>query len=162
MLRIFTLPLALLVSLSLIVACGPHDDDDHDEEIERIELVDRGATGTPVVATWTEADGWTGEGLPAINLQSTNQRISVGVRALDDHDDDLIQEDDDFFAQYAMATGATAGIVDMAVDAELFHCDHIHIYGEAVGTTEIVIEIWHGDHVELTTDPITITVIDEA
>jgi len=41
----------------------------------------------------------------------------------------------------------------------IYHCDHVHIYPETAGTTDIVFSLWHGDHSDGETDPITIRVL---
>ncbi len=46
----------------------------------------------------------------------------------------------------------------------IFHCDHIHFYPEAPGEVELEFHLWHIDHSDDHTDPITIRVheADEA
>jgi hypothetical protein len=41
----------------------------------------------------------------------------------------------------------------------IYHCDHVHIYPETAGTADIVFSLWHGDHSDGETDPITIRVL---
>lgn len=40
----------------------------------------------------------------------------------------------------------------------LFHCDHIHIYPEAEGAVDLEFVLWHVDHADGHTDPITVRV----
>ena len=145
-----------VLACAMATACGHHHDHHHDGEIVRIEVVDRGQTDQPVVATWTK-DGWTGE-LPVVSLASTNKRISLGIKAIADDGDDLIAHDD-LEARYALASGAPTGIIDVERD-DIFHGDHIHVYGVAAGVTQIRVLIWHDDHADLETDPIAISVVD--
>jgi len=42
----------------------------------------------------------------------------------------------------------------------IFHCDHIHFYPESVGTAEVEFLLWHVDHADERTDPITIRVVE--
>lgn len=41
----------------------------------------------------------------------------------------------------------------------LFHCDHLYILPETAGTTDIFFSLWHGDHSDGETDPITVRVM---
>jgi hypothetical protein len=41
---------------------------------------------------------------------------------------------------------------------DIFHCDHIHIYPEASGETQFQIQLWHLDHDDAATDPLTLVV----
>ena len=40
----------------------------------------------------------------------------------------------------------------------LFHCDHIHIYPEEAGTVDIEFLLWHIDHSDDASDPLTVRV----
>jgi len=40
----------------------------------------------------------------------------------------------------------------------IYHCDHIHLYGEAEGTVDIEFRLWHIDHSDMETDPIRVRV----
>ena len=42
--------------------------------------------------------------------------------------------------------------------AGIFHCDHVHIYPEVEGQEDIEFVLWHFDHGDDQTDPITINV----
>ncbi len=44
----------------------------------------------------------------------------------------------------------------------IFHCDHIHFYPEEAGTVDVEMLLWHNDHADEVTDPITIRVEEEA
>jgi len=133
-------------------------DDDHNE-FARVEVVDRGQAARPVVATWRAGEGWSGS-LPNVSLSSTNQRISIGFRVYDD-DGDQLELAGEYSIRYALSQGATQGIVDMGhADNVLFHGDHVHIYGQAPGTTQIQFVLWHIDHADDATDPVTVRVVN--
>ena len=40
----------------------------------------------------------------------------------------------------------------------IFHCDHVHFYPENAGTVDVEFLLWHGDHQDDITDPITVRV----
>ncbi len=42
--------------------------------------------------------------------------------------------------------------------AGIFHCDHIHIYPNEAGTVDLRFLLWHDDHDDGRTDPITLRV----
>ena len=67
-----------------------------------------------------------------------------------DHPDGQIQHPQDDAGQFAYKhTGEIVG---------LFHCDHIHFYPEQEGEVDIEFLLWHGDHQDDFTDPITVPV----
>lgn len=41
----------------------------------------------------------------------------------------------------------------------LFHCDHLYLLPEAAGTVDVVFSLWHVDHSDGETDPITVRVL---
>ncbi len=43
----------------------------------------------------------------------------------------------------------------------IFHCDHVHIYPQDAGEVDVEFVLWHGDHSDDVTDPITIRVYEE-
>jgi hypothetical protein len=88
----FARRLMLLVAVplvTLVTACDRHPHEPHGHPgMSRVEIIDRGQTERPVVATWTPAGGWQGE-LPAISLATQNQRISLGARIYDEHNHEM-------------------------------------------------------------------------
>ena len=54
-------------------------------------------------------------------------------------------------AQFIEVDGDPAGI---------FHCDHVHIYPRDAGSVDVEFLLWHGDHSDAVSDPITIVVED--
>lgn len=133
----------------------------HDEDLATVEIIDRGETGRPVVATWHHDEGWDGE-LPVLNLAEA-ERVSLGARMYDGHGDEYtLEEDGEWSVRYWVPQDAPEGVVDLDhEDDVLFHGDHVHVYGEGAGETEIFFILWHVDHAEADTDPIPFVVIDE-
>ncbi len=155
--KTYVLALASTVALA---ACGS-DDHGHppDGDLVRAEIIDRGQTSQPVIAEWNAGEGWDGE-LPEAGIGEDN-RLSLGVRMYDADGDQLIEREGEYTARYALADGAATGVLDLDGE-EIFHGDHVHIYGAAEGSTEIIFVLWHDDHVEASTTPISITVADDA
>ena len=148
---------AALGALVALPACD-RDDDDH-EDLAILEVRDRTQGGQPVVATWTLGTGWTGE-LPVLVMEGENPRLSLGFTATTGDGDVLtLEEDGEFFIQYWLAQGAPGGVIQMDRD-DLFHGDHVHVYPVEPGTTDIRFELWHFDHVEQATAPISVTVAE--
>jgi hypothetical protein len=155
--RLPGLRVAAVSAVALVAACG--HDHDHDHELNRVEIIDRGQTAQPVIATWIAGEGWEGE-LPEVGI-GDDDRLSLGVRMFDGEGEQLIERDGEYTARYALADGAAAGILDFD-QFELYHGDHVHMYGAAEGTTRIVFVLWHDDHADANTDPIDITVRGDA
>lgn len=154
---VLLVPAALALGACERSTTGP--DDEHNE-FHTVEVIDRGQTSRPVVATWVAGQGWTGS-IPSISLSSTNQRISIGFRVLSSDGDELELSEDDESIRYALATGAPQGVIDTShPDNVLFHGDHVHIYGLAPGTTQVQFILWHIDHADDATDAIQVTVVD--
>lgn len=148
--------------VALFAACDrhPHEPNGHDD-LHRVEIIDRGQTESPVVATWTAATGWQGT-LPSISLSTPTQRASLGARIYDDDNQQLtLTEGGENSIRWALAPNAPAGVI-VTDDSrgQRFHGDHVHIYGQAAGTTRIQFLLWHFDHADGATDPIEIRVVD--
>jgi hypothetical protein len=156
------LAIAALSATLFLGACerGVTEADEDHEEFYRVEVIDRGQAGLPVVATWVSGDGWVGT-LPAVSLSSASQRITLGFRVFDEDGDELMLSEDEESVRYTLASGAPQGVLDMARPADvLFHGDHVYLYGAATGTTRIQFVLWHLDHADDATDPIDVTVVD--
>lgn len=156
-------PVLLLPALLALGACDRSStdlDDDH-EEFYRVEVIDRGQTARPVVATWISGQGWTGS-IPPISLSSATQRISIGFRVYDRDGGELtLSRGGEYSMRYALASGAPQGILNLNFPNDvIFHGDHVHIYGAAIGTTQVQFVLWHIDHADDATDPITVSVVN--
>jgi hypothetical protein len=150
---------AVLGAFLALPACDRDDHDDHDE-MEILQVLNRGESGQPVIATWTRDGGWTSNSaIPDLPL-GEDIRHSLGfVATAGDGDTFDLDEDGEYWIQFWLAPGAPTGIVDLDRD-NIFHGDHVHIYGQGLGTTQIQFELWHVDHVENATTPISITVVE--
>jgi len=152
---------AIVIVAALTASCeripsGPGGD----HSLGRVEITDRGQAERPVVATWTTADGWTGS-LPAISLASVNQRVSLGARVYDGSGQERALSQGEYSVRWALAPNAPVGVVvNDDSRGDRFHGDHIHIYGQAPGTTRIQLVLWHADHADGATPPIEIQVVN--
>lgn len=150
---------AVLVVFLAVPACDRDDQEQDHDELEVLQVLDRGAPGQPVIATWIRNDGWTGDSaIPDLPLEE-GVRLSLGfVATSEDGDTFELDEAGEYWIQYWLAPTAPTGIIDLGRD-DLFHGDHAHVYGQSLGTTQIQFEFWHVDHVENATTPISITVV---
>jgi hypothetical protein len=63
---------------------------------------------------------------------------------------------DDATGPFQFAERATGEVV------AIYHCDHIYIYPEQAGSAQVEFRLWHVDHSDLETDPITVSVLPAA
>ncbi|ELY63343.1 hypothetical protein C490_16284, partial [Natronobacterium gregoryi SP2] len=133
-----------------------HHDDGHDHghvEVEDLEIVDR--SDDEVVAD-VHDDHWHGE-LPHIHV---DDNVSLGAVFTDDHGDEIpIGSNEEYALAVSVADDAEGGIVEIDSD-EHWHGDHVHIYGESEGETEVVFKLWHDDHADWESPPIEVEVED--
>lgn len=174
----------LLLALLLVVGSGcdsivgSDDDDDHDHddehgEMARVQLETRDGTGT-VVATWTDDDGWD-TGALTVTLDDDGNHPVWTVRMFEEDGDELtLEEGGEFEARYAVDSAAPQNVIyfdgsgeinftgNAAVlygdEGELFHGDHVHVYPQSVGTTQVRFLLWHDNHSDESTDLIDLTV----
>ncbi|MBP1922063.1 hypothetical protein J2751_001068 [Halorubrum alkaliphilum] len=137
-----------------------HDDDDHDDDhadddhdhdgtssIAEFELLD--SDGEDVLA-WVHDDHWDG-GLPTIE-EGHSLTVEANVEDEEGHALDLGGD-----ATYEIR----AEVLDAAADGVVSldnHGDHVDIHGEEEGVTELEFMLWHDDHADYTTPPITVQV----
>jgi len=125
-----------------------HFGDDHDEEFERFEIIDR---STDEVTAYVHSDHWHGS-LPEVPL---DDHISLGAN-IEDEDGDEIELGGEYEFKVDLAEDANEGIVSFDE-----HGDHIHIKGEEEGNTRVVFQLWHDDHIEYETPSIGVFVGEE-
>lgn len=159
------LSLFLLIPAMIFITGCDRDDHDHGhEDMERVNIIDRTQTARPVIATWTHAAGWNTDVLYelSVSAEENRTRVSLGVEVFNDHDEKIeLCENCEFEVRYWIAQGASQGIIDLSVDeAELFHGDHVYIYGLNLGETEIEFILWHGGHADASTTPVTFRVVE--
>lgn len=162
---VLTLPALLL--LGACDSTGTNDDDDehHDDELARVEIEARDGTDE-TLAVWTEDDGWDVEALPALEEGGDYAAWTVRMFA-EDGDAFTLEEGGELEARYAVDTEAPQDVIyfddsgEVEIDGEeeeLFHGDHIHVYPQHAGTTQIRILLWHDGHSDDDTDFIDLTV----
>jgi hypothetical protein len=166
----------ILPAMMVLAGCNRHDDHGHDE-MQRVEILDRSQTERPVIATWVRGQGWDRQSL--VTLAEGGQRISLGVRAfngdgeqfefgtLERHDDGT-RTCTEYNMRYALAAGQPENVIRrpdnrgiVTVNGEqvaVFHCDHLYLYPQSAGATQIRFVLWHVDHADDATDPIGVTV----
>lgn len=131
---------------------------DH-EEFYTVQVIDRSQAERPVVATWVRGQGWTGQ-IPTIRLSNDPARVTLGFRVLSDDGDELRLDGSPYSVRFGLAQGAQTGIIATtpAQQGEIFHLDHVYLYGLAAGTVQIRFILWDRDHADDSTDPIGVTV----
>ena len=133
------------------------DEDDHDEEyVSEFKLLDR-AHDPHEEISYVDGDHWHGEDeFPTI---PAGDNVSIGA-FVEDADGEEIVLGPEYELGVEVAEDAEDGIVEID-DDEDFHGDHVHIYGESAGETEIVFLLIHDDHVDYETPPLTVEVAEE-
>jgi hypothetical protein len=166
----------ILPAMMVLAGCNRADDHGHDE-MYRVQIVDRGQTEQPVIATWVRGQGWDRQSL--LTLTEGGNRASIGVRVFAEDGDQLemgtVQQNEDGTRvctedsiRYALVAGQPTNVVRqpdnrgvVTVDGAqiaTFHCDHLYLYPQSAGTTQIRFILWHVDHADDATDPIGVTV----
>jgi len=133
-----------------------HDDHDHDDEhghddglVSELEIVDR---DTDEVVADVHGDHWHG-GLPDVE---TDDNLSLGAIFTDDDGEEIpLGDEEDYQFNARLSEGA-----DDIVTIES-HGDHIHVTGDAAGSTDIVFQLYHDDHADWESPPLSVTVVDE-
>jgi len=138
----------------------------HDDEVARVEIEARDGTGQ-TFATWTDEDGWDTDALPALEEGGDFAGWTVRMFA-EDGDEFTLEEDGEFEARYAVDANAPqdviyfdpSGEVELAdgSEGELFHGDHVHVYPQNAGTTQLRFLLWHDNHADAETALIDLTV----
>lgn len=126
---------------------GVDDADAFDaHHVDELHILDRAHDPHEAVAEWHD-DHWHGA-LPTVPVGDT---VSLGAVFIDEDGNEAALSDE-YELRVALADGA-AELVSFD-----FHGDHVHVIGEAEGTTQVVFQLWHDDHAEFTSTPIDVTV----
>ncbi len=126
---------------SIDVFVGEHD---HEDEIGEFEIIDR---ETDDVIAYVHGDHWHDAPLE----MHEGEHLSLGAYIEDDHGHEI-----ELGEEYQLGVSLAEGADDIVSFHE--HGDHVHIEGEEEGSTEVVFELIHGDHVDYTTPPIDVEV----
>jgi hypothetical protein len=102
----------------------------------------------------------------AIEMTTLSRDQATGERECSEHSARYYPSDDatDLIAwppiRHPDSQGGPFQFVELASGdiAGIFHCDHIHIYPENAGTTDLEFVLWHVDHADDFSDPLTIRV----
>jgi len=119
-------------------------DHDHEDEIGEFKIIDR---SDDEEVAYVHDNHWHGE-LPEV---PEDEHISLGAYIEDDHGHEI-----ELGEEYQLRVNLAEGTDDIVSFDE--HGDHVHIFGEEEGTTEVVFQLIHDDHVEYETPPIEIVV----
>ena len=146
-----------------------HDDDDHDhdhdDEVaeeyfdhlgvadEGFQILDRAHDPHEEVA-YVHGDHWHGN-LPSIPV---GDNVSLGAE-IELEDGDELELGDEYELRVAEAHDAPEGVV--GIDEDDYHGDHVHVHGEEEGVTDVVFLIWHDDHADYQSPPITAQVVED-
>lgn len=154
----FALLLAL-PALLVLAGCDRHDhDDDHLEEIQRVEVRDS-ATNT-LYAFWVDGqndDQFQGDGVPPIPV---GQEIALDVLFIDEGGRLVaLSESGEYRLGIRLANQQQDGVVGQEgiVDFSV-HGDHADLEGLAIGETHLVFQLMHGGHSDFDSPPLHIVV----
>ncbi len=121
------------------------EEKDHEDEIGEFKMIDR---DTDEEVAYIHDDHWDGE-LPEVEV---GDHISLEAY-IEDADGNEIELGGGYELRVRLADDAEEGIVNFDE-----HGDHVHIEGEEEGTTEVVFQLWHIDHIDYETPPINVEV----
>jgi hypothetical protein len=155
---------SLFPVLALVPACdrSPVDPFDH-HALGQVVILDRSTVPHTPLATWNHGTGWDRAELMTVShaAEDHRTRVSLGAQMFTRGGEAITLSST---GEYSFRYGVQAdpdNVVDMDVGANLFHGDHVHIYGyheaRRVGSADILFALWHGDHDDGLTTPIRIT-----
>jgi hypothetical protein len=138
------------------------------ELLGTVHILDRSTVPHSTIATWTHDGGWDTDVLVTMShAADTNQtRVSLGARMWTRGGSEItLTEDGEYSVRYGIpANGDPDNVLNMDTSLGLFHGDHVHIYGHhtegRTGEASIIFALWHDDHSDGETDPITVVVTD--
>jgi hypothetical protein len=155
---------SLLPALALVSACdrSPLEPGDH-HALGQVVILDRSTVPHTPLATWNHDTGWDNADLITIShaAEEHRTRVSLGARMFTRGGEEITLSST---GEYSFRYGVQAdpdNVIDMNVAANLFHGDHVHLYGfheaRRVGSADVVFALWHGDHNDGLTTPIRVT-----
>ncbi len=119
-------------------------DHDHEDEIGEFKIIDRSEDKE---GAYVHGDHWHGS-LPEVN---EGEHVSLGAYIEDQHGHEIKLGD-----EYQLGVSLAEGAENIVSFQE--HGDHVHIHGEEEGSTEVVFQFIHDDHVDYETHLIDVDV----
>jgi hypothetical protein len=157
---------ALLPVLAVMTACERSPVDNGHEQLGQVVILDRATVPHTPLATWTHGSGWDAQDLMTIThpVEGDRTRVSLGAQMFTRGGEPIeLSSTGEYSVRYGVHSDPD-NVVNMGVTANLFHGDHVHIYGyhdeRRTCTAEIVFALWHVDHADGETAPIRITFVD--
>lgn len=156
----------LAVSIAFVGGCdrSPVDTPGHDS-LGRVEISDLTVTPQVTLASWTHDAGWDRDVLTTLSHGAADERphIALGVEMWTQGGEEIeLIEGGANEAQYGVTD--PDDIINMDPALDLFHGDVVHVYGyddpARTGAAELVFALWHGNHDDGVTDPITLIIAD--
>jgi hypothetical protein len=164
--RFRTFALAALAPALVLAACDRSTTgiEDH-AALDRVVILNRATVPHTPIAEWTHQGGWNVQNLMNVShaAEANRTRVSLGAQMFTRGGEQItLSRDGEYSIRYGVTTDP-GNVVDMNPGFDLFHGDHIHIYGfnteRRTGTAQIVFALWHGDHSDGQTTPIGITFV---
>jgi len=90
----------------------------------------------------------------ALPVLTVGQELELDLVFLDAAGEEIVLGGE-YEGRLDLAEGAVGGVITW-----VNHVDHVDIDAEAAGTTQVVIQFWHDDHVDWESPAIEITVVD--
>jgi hypothetical protein len=144
----------IIALTATVIGCDRSTDpngNDHGEPVAA-EVYNR-ETGVRLAYTHGTGAGmhWDG-GLPHLHV---GDELELDVLFLDEHDT-VIPLGIEYEMRAILADGAAEGIIEIEN-----HIDHVDIVAIGIGETSIIFQLWHGNHADWETPPITVEVEDD-
>lgn len=142
-------PLVLLLSLFLFSCSNPASDDDHGEHARGIgiALVSSGQT----IATYEEDDPVTGK----ITVSVGTMTAGIDFLLIDEDGDRYTPDEGTYALHFEFADTSIAGIWQHEGEESGFE---FHVQGKTVGLTNLAFTIYHDDHPDFVSQPISVEV----
>lgn len=136
------------------------------ERLGTVAITDRSASPQVVLATWTHTGGWDRTSLGTFShaAEPDRTRKVLGVRMWTRGGDEIqLVEGGEYEARYFVDADPQT-VVDMDPSRELFHGDHVYVFGYhqegRTGTAQIGFSLWHDGHSDDDTDAIGLVITD--